>query len=708
MNDHLTKDQEFISKLTEIVHANLNNVNFGVKELAHKSGLSQYKLSRKLGSIANNTITQFISETRLKKALEMLQNEDVTASEVAYKLGFSSPAYFTKCFHDFFGYPPGKVNKANYNIIKEIIPVELMKEKEQKRLSQRIIFYSSAGLLFLILLGYFIYKVISTNFFSINKDEPAITVEKSIAVLPFKNLSDSSANQYFIEGLMDEILFNLTRIHDLRVVSRTSVEQYRESIKSTAEIAKKLNVAYLVEGSGQKYGNTYRLRVQLIQAANDKHIWAKSYEQEIRATKDIFNIQSQIAQAIAEELKVTITPEEKQLIETISTANITAYDFYQRGSEEFRKYLSEDGNNQELRRAEEMYYKALEYDSTFARAYFGLARVYASRHFHDTYFSENFLDSILILADRALSFDDHLAEAYYARAYYYIHHGKKEQAIKEYDKALEYNPNYWEAYWNKGLNLYIIDDNNIDFVKGLENLHKAISINRGEELPGLLRYLGDVYGTFAGFHEKANYYYQEAFKLDGDTTSYFNCLAAGENASENYNKAIELYNNCSARDSDNVEITSGLASTYYSLGQYASALKYVKKFEKSLDMYPWLFYGSMRQIGYVYWENGYKNEADQWFKKQMKMSEESIKMGRFYSVAALYAFTGEKQLAYKNLRIVDKIHACPLWMATQIKTDPFFNNIRNEPEFQQIARDVESKYQAEHERVKKWLEEQGK
>ena len=89
-------------------------------------------------------------------------------------------------------------------------------------------------------------------------------------------------------------------------------------------------------------------------------------------------------------------------------------------------------------------------------------------------------------------------------------------------------------------------------------------------------------------------------------------------------------------------------------------------------------------------------------------------MGRFYSVdanydlAALYAFTGEKQLAYKNLRIVDKIHACPLWMATQIKTDPFFNNIRNEPEFQQIARDVESKYQAEYERVRKWIEEQVK
>ena len=105
------------------------------------------------------------------------------------------------------------------------------------------------------------------------------------------------------------------------------------------EIAKKLGVSYIIEGSGQKYGNKFRLRVQLIKATGkEKHLWANSYEQELRETTDYFGIQSQIAQTIAKELKATITPEEKQLIEKVPTANLTAYDFYQRGREEERKF----------------------------------------------------------------------------------------------------------------------------------------------------------------------------------------------------------------------------------------------------------------------------------------------------------------------------------------------------------------------------------
>ena len=111
MTENLSTDQILIRKLTEIVLANLENENFGVKELANESGMSHYRLNRRLHSISNKTINQFISETRLQKALEMLQNEELTAAEVAYKVGFSSPAYFNTCFHEFFGYPPGKVKK---------------------------------------------------------------------------------------------------------------------------------------------------------------------------------------------------------------------------------------------------------------------------------------------------------------------------------------------------------------------------------------------------------------------------------------------------------------------------------------------------------------------------------------------------------------------------------------------------------------------
>ncbi len=161
-------------------------------------------------------------------------------------------------------------------------------------------------------------------------------LEKSIAVLPFINDSPDQENTYFINGIMDEILNNLQKIKDFRVLSRTSTEQYRGTDKPLIqEIAKKLDVNYIVEGSGQKYGNIFRLRVQLIAANNEKHLWGESYEQEIKSTKDIFRIQSMIAQSIASELKAIITPEQKQMIEKTLTSNLTAYDFYQRGRDEY-------------------------------------------------------------------------------------------------------------------------------------------------------------------------------------------------------------------------------------------------------------------------------------------------------------------------------------------------------------------------------------
>ena len=158
---------------------------------------------------------------------------------------------------------------------------------------------------------------------------------------------------------------------------------------------------------------------------------------------------------IAAELKATITPEEKKQIEKTYTTNLTALDFYQRGDYELDKYYSDNSNKAALKRAEEMYFKALEYDSTFAMAYCGLAEIVFKRHlFGDSYFSENYLDSALLLANRALSFDDHLAYGYFYRGHYYMTTGKIEQSIKEFEKAIEYDPNFSGAYGTGILYLY--------------------------------------------------------------------------------------------------------------------------------------------------------------------------------------------------------------------------------------------------------------
>jgi TolB-like protein len=228
-----------------------------------------------------------------------------------------------------------------------------LKSAPQKNLRTKIIAGSIIVLVIIILGLFFIPKLI----------KPTKQLEKSIAVLPFINESPVDSNKHFINGIMEEVLNNLQTIKDFRVLSRTSTDQYQGPDKPTIpEIAKKLGVNYLVEGSGQKYGNTFRLRVQLIKAkGKETHLWGKSYEQEIRETKDIFNIQSQIARAIAIELEAVITPQEKQLIEKTPTANLAAYDAYLKGH-----FFYEKDADVETEKAIYWFKEAIRLDSSFA------------------------------------------------------------------------------------------------------------------------------------------------------------------------------------------------------------------------------------------------------------------------------------------------------------------------------------------------------
>lgn len=238
MIGHASTDQIFIRKLTEIVLANLGNENFGAKELTHESGLSRHTLDRRIKAASHKTLSQFIREIRLHRALEMLQSENVTASEVAYKVGFTSPAYFNTCFHEFFGYPPGKVKKDDLKNPQVENHIQANSNKRSKRI-YRLTFLIFAPL-FLAGIVYLVYFTFLKN--SGDNNTQLYTKEKSIAVLPFTNLSTNIEDTYFIDGVMEEVLTNLSRIHNLRVISRTSVEQFRESRISTSEIAKKLNV----------------------------------------------------------------------------------------------------------------------------------------------------------------------------------------------------------------------------------------------------------------------------------------------------------------------------------------------------------------------------------------------------------------------------------------------------------------------------------
>jgi len=202
----------------------------------------------------------------------------------------------------------------------------------------------------------------------------------------------------------------------------------------------------------------------------ESHVWAEEYN---RNWKEIFTVESEVAQIIAGKLNAAITPDEKQIIEKVPTTNLTAYDFYLRGRREQWKFWSNNENREALKNAADLYNNALEYDSSFAQAYIGLASVFLDKHYWETYFSENFLDSVLILADIALKYDTQLSEAYTFRGYYYSQMGKSEQAIEEFDKAIQLNSNDWMAYQGKGIFF-----DGIDRVEAIYNLHKSVLLNR--------------------------------------------------------------------------------------------------------------------------------------------------------------------------------------------------------------------------------------
>jgi TolB-like protein len=626
-------------------------------------------------------------------------------------------------------HPHDNLNKTFYrdqinkvaNAVKEIINALKKPQRQSAEGSKEIIkktTETSKSLKSKILIGslLLIALLIAGYFFIPKLIASKNQVEKSIAVLPFINDSHDEENTYFINGIMEEILNNLQKIKDFRVLSRTSTEQYRGSNKPTIpKIAKELDVNYIVEGSGQKYGNTFRLRVQLIAVNNEKHLWAGSFEQEIKETKDIFKIQNHIAEAIATELKATITPEEKLLIEKTPTMNLTAYDFYQRGQEEHSKSLSPTYNWEAGKRAETLYRKALEYDSTFALAYQGLAVLFWERR--DRIYPEKnennlsaYLDSMLIYADIALSYDDKLSDAYIVRGQYYAYKGSKKKAIEEFDKASKINPNDYWGYWAKG-GLY----EELDLSKAIENLQKASSLYYGPNKPAGLKRIGDNY-FYAGFPEKGKAFYTEALKLDGDSVDYTERLIwwLPENTTSYYNAAIDHFKKRYFKDSTNIYVLDALGFLYLYAGDKKESLKYFKKYVSALkatgnnspeDMY----------LGLAYLQNGYNDEARFCFEKQIKACSiqlKSVKPGEriywSYPLAAIYACMGDKAKAYENLKIFNQNQSFTFYWVTRIKDDPFFTTIKNEPEFQKIVRDVEAKYQAEHERVRKWLEEQGK
>ncbi len=332
----------------------------------------------------------------------------------------------------------------------------------------------------------------------------AASDEKSVAVLPFANRSANEADVYFVDGIHDDILTQLARIGDLKVISRTSVEKFRNTSQSMGEIGDALGVKNILEGGVQRAGDRVRINVQLIDVDSDEHLWADTYDRQL-TTENIFAIQSEISTAIAEALRATLSPEEKAQLATEQTQNLEALEAYFLGRQAMAKRTSSS-----LAEAEEHFKRAIELDPNYALVYVALADTYSLQAVYSGKSAEGQARLGEPLVRKALAINDRLGEAYISLAETVPLVSPAESAEDPgtlYRKGIELAPGYatghhWYGNWLVGEGR---------FEEGCERLRQAVRLD--PLAPVLRTSLGNALQSLGRFDE-ASLEYESSIRLD--------------------------------------------------------------------------------------------------------------------------------------------------------------------------------------------------
>jgi TolB-like protein len=270
------------------------------------------------------------------------------------------------------------------------------------------------------------------------QSEAATVSSKSIAVLPFENLSDDKGAAYFADGIQDEILTKLASVADLKVISRTSTAKYKSKPEDLKTVSQQLGVANVLEGSVQKAGEQVRVNVQLIDARADAHLWAKTYD---RNVKDVFAVESEVAQEIADSLQAKLSPAEANVLAAAPTTDPAAYDLFLKGEFEWRA-ASSSLKPESFDQAAEWYRQAIDRDPNFALAVARLVECRMTRHWFIEPFTDAELDEVTKLSEHALALAPDLPEAHVTRGVvYYYGHRQYQQALAEFTRAIQLRPN---------------------------------------------------------------------------------------------------------------------------------------------------------------------------------------------------------------------------------------------------------------------------
>ncbi len=551
----------------------------------------------------------------------------------------------------------------------------LYSKKKKKPLNSNLFI----GVLALIIIGQFAYNKYS-NDASVDSEK----VQKSIAVLPFINDSSNEDNLYFCNGIMEGILDHLSKIPELKVVSRTSVEQYRENKPSLKKIAEELGVQYLVEGSVQRIEDQVVIFAQLIYAEDDEHLWSQRYDEDVT---ELFAVQADVTESIAEKLEMIISPMLKERIENVPTRNTLAYDFYLRGNEyRYKANIRIQENDtwaQLLDKAQLSYELALEKDSLFAEAYVGKAFVELERNKNLKLGEKNYLALVFLNANKAININPDLYMGYYARGLYYLYTDNIEFAKKDYEKLLELAPN---IKYELELQLYGYLTQYLDFIQSIKIIKEMEKNARSDD-----DFL-NLYNNYASLYRKLDdpdmeaYYYNKLTKLtDKPNMSiwwlYFR--------TQKFEKAISyvLENYPKNNQTRNILI----ANTYENKGESNKAFEYYKKWYDQVEeegINNDLSNRDFHRYGQILILYGKKEKGMKLIQKQVKINEKLIQLGQgdvglIYDLVGIYSFLGQNEKAYFWMEKFDQDNG---WLKfaglnSFVQFDTQFDNIRSEKQF---------------------------
>src|SRR5438309_4432879 len=473
-------------------------------------------------------------------------------------------------------------------------------------------------------------------------------VEKSIAVLPFDNLSDDKENAYFADGIQDDILTNLSKISDLKVISRTSVMQYKGKAPNVREIGKALGVSTILEGSVRRSGNRVRLNVQLIDATNDEHLWASDYDRELT---DVFAIQTDLAQNISDALQAKLSPAEKSRIESKPTENSDAYLAFVQAHNLVSTSLE---SFETLKQAEHLYARAIELDPKFALA-FARYSYLESWIVHTFERTAERRQKARALAEQALQLQPDLPEGHLALGFsYYYGDNNYDAAQKEFEIARRGLPNESEVY----LALGAIQRRQGKWAESTANLEKAASLNPKDSWP--LQNLAFNYQMLRNF-DAANKTIDRGLKVDPNGVGLWEVkskLAIAEKGDLSVSeKAFQAVKSMPMNNEQKLRIAGSRANVFLLERKYQEGLREAESlpddvlhaaFEQHLSDKYYLIGFARKALHDNAGARAAFLKAKDLLKAQLKQSPDSADM--HIQLAKVLAYLGEKDAALAETR----------------------------------------------------------